>query len=55
MLVNKNLSKTGINELMTGNGNNVDFITLSRTDEMQGFIDDLVVELLKDAGANIDK
>lgn len=57
MIVNKN--KLNILEMggngMSGNGNNMDFATFSQTEIMQEFIDDLVVGMLNDAGANIEK
>ena len=40
---------------MSGNGASVDFAAFSQTEIMQEFIDDLVIGMLNDAGANIEK
>lgn len=53
MLVNKNY--VDLLGEMTGNGNNMDFAAFSQTEIMQEFIDDLVIDMLNDAGANIEK
>lgn len=55
MLVNNYSLETKISEIneMYGNGNNVDFSTVSQSEDMQNFLDNLVVELLNKAGAQL--
>jgi|GEM_PF-3884320 len=62
MIVNKNYAnilEMGGNGMsgngISGNGSNMDFAAFSQTEIMQEFIDDLVVDMLNDAGANIEK
>lgn len=40
-------------EEIAGNGNNVDFATISKNEIMQDLIDNLVVEMLTNAGAEL--